>query len=261
MKSVISAIVLLLCPISFASANPYDDLVVSMGAANYYPFASNFNDVVSANNGLCTGGTCTFGNVLAPNVTGATANDAYWDGSGVWHNTVSANVNTVILPGTEGGTAFVFWMKTSSVRPEGYVSNFSGGFSQWIAWGFNSRAGCDHSLVFHMNYGSLNEYYCTTTIADDGLPHMYAQSCGNPSSPGPSPCQISVDGVLQYGGNLVIAGGGGNFPPTNIVASSSLTGGLAIFNRYITLDEARALYCAGIGFSCGGPPPTVRIIE
>ena len=262
MKSVISAIVLLLCPISFASANPYDDLMVSMGAANYYPFKTNFNSPIGGQNGSCTGGTCTFGNVVAPNVTGATANDAYTDGGGYWHNTLSASVNSTVLSGDS--RAIVYWMKNSTSGGGAspiYLSQYNGGVFPWTYFGLNSTSSCPHSLMFDVNVGSSTNIYCTSTVVDDGFPHMYAQSCGNPSSPGPSPCQISVDGVLQYGGDIVSPAGTRGVVPSNVASSSNPTGGVAIFNRYITLDEARALYCAGMGLCGGGPPPTVRIIE
>lgn len=248
---------LLLSAATARAANAYDTYVASIGTVvNYWPMAVSALDTVGANTGIVQGGgTCTYGNVIAANVTGFGCSG----GTGTW---IQPGAQFFIASGTQD-FSWVSWVRYSGSQQANWVNSTTGSTTKFL---LTVDTPCPTEVPGSSVYfSSITNFTCGPAVVNTGVGIMLVTSCFSQAT-----CTLYVNNVAvspTYSAGTFLGSGpatydfgrsGGAPPPTGF------QGGMVnIQGHALTQGEVTCLYEAGTGAptpGCGlggGATPTI----
>jgi hypothetical protein len=255
---------------SEANANYYDSLVATYGADAYFPFASNGNATIGAYTYYCQTASgsvsCSYGNTIAPNVTGQIITQASNIGiSCIWNDQTNCQYGAAspgwITNDTSGpGASGIFWIKGLTSGAQLIWGAFPNiiEVSLFIEIG-DTGCGATYAQFKLATYSTSLQHVCSSAPVQDGSPHMLGYSCTSPLTT--STCTLYVDGVALGSTiplpNWTMIGS----PLANVdccgrpIQYIGAIGGVAHFPTPLTAPQMLALWNAGFGGSVPGGGP------
>lgn len=244
MRWLIVAVVLMVCSPG-AYANSYDTLTSLLGATHYYTMATNANDSgTGAQNGTCGGGgTCTYGNTIATNI------------SGVVFSTTATQITSQaeFVPSSDYTT--VWWVKTSTATRTIQLQQLDSGSNE-IAGNLANSGFCSGTQAMYRRFNTgIGTFFgkCSTANLGDGAAHMIAIVCNNIALT----CQMYIDGVADGGVFTVTTANGHGANALNIGITpnsdtSGYVGAITQFNgtRISAANINNLWLCGTVGTNC-----------
>ena len=183
MRRLILLLFLLLAPLAARADHTYDAYMEALGAANYWPLASNGNDLIGLNNGTISG-SGTYGNPIAAHVTGFTP------GTNTSYFSIASQSFTAA-----GGWGWAAVFTSTGTAPAALVASNTGQFI-YISLNDTGQGCIVGSLDFGYVNGGGNHHFCEGSGYNDGNPHVVFETCSNGN------CIYYADGIQIGSSNI-----------------------------------------------------------